>query len=276
MESTIKWFEQILGEWVVRHRWWIIFISLFTVIAAASGARFLTISNDTRVFFSEENPQLQALEAMENTYSRIDNVLFAITPKEGSVFTAETLKAVEELTEASWQIPYSNRVESLSNFQHTRSQDDTLFVDDLVREADQLSDAELGRIKTIALTDPRLVNMLVSASGQVTGININILMPGKSHAEVPEIAAFSRQLADGFRSRYPHLDIHITGGVMLDNAFAEASQDDIKTLVPLMFLTLLVLVGITLRSFSGTLAILIVIIFSTATAWGWLAGLVSP
>jgi uncharacterized protein len=58
---------------------------------------------------------------------------------------------------------------------------------------------------------------------------------------------------------------------MLDNAFAEASQDDIKTLVPLMFLTLLVLVGITLRSFSGTLAILIVILFSTATAMG-LAG----
>lgn len=271
MEKTIKWFETILGGWVIRHRWWIIFISLFAVIAAASGSRFLTISNDTRVFFSEENPQLQALEAMENTYSRIDNVLFAIAPKAGTVFTANTLKAVEELTEASWQIPYSNRVESLSNFQHTRSQDDTLFVDDLVRDAEQLSDARLEQIKTIALSDPRLVNLLVSDSGQVTAININILMPGKSHAEVLEIAAFSRKLADDFRSRYPQLDIHISGGVMLDNAFAEASQDDIKTLVPLMFLTLLVLVGITLRSFSGTLAILIVILFSTATAMG-LAG----
>jgi len=271
MEKTIKWLEAILGEWVVRYRWWMIIISLFAVIAAGSGSRFLTISNDTRVFFSQENPQLQALEAMENTYSRIDNVLFAIAPQEGTVFTAKTLKAVEELTEASWQIPYSNRVESLSNFQHTRSRDDTLFVDDLVSDAEQLSDAQLEQIKIVALTDPRLVNLLVSASGQVTGININILMPGKSHAEVPDIAAFSRQLANDFRSRYPQLDIYVTGSVMLDNAFAEASQDDIKTLVPLMFLTLLVLVGITLRSFSGTLAILIVIVFSTATAMG-LAG----
>jgi uncharacterized protein len=179
MGKTIKWFETILGVWVIRHRWWIIFISLFAVIAAASGSRFLTISNDTRVFFSEENPQLQALEAMENTYSRIDNILFAIAPKEGTVFTVNTLKAVEELTEASWQIPYSNRVESLSNFQHTRSQDDTLFVDDLVSDAEQLSDAQLEQIKTIALSDPRLVNLLVSDSGQVTAININILMPGK-------------------------------------------------------------------------------------------------
>ncbi len=271
MEKTIQWFETILGEWIIKHRWWIIFVSLFAVIAAVSGSQFLTISNDTRVFFSKENPQLQALEAMENTYSRIDNILFAIAPKQGTVFTANTLKAVEELTEASWQIPYSNRVESLSNFQHTRSQDDTLFVDDLVRDAEQLSDAQLDEIKTIALSDPRLVNLLISDSGQVTGININILMPGKSNAEVPEIAAFSRQLADDFRSRYPQLDIHTSGGVMLDNAFAEASQDDIKSLVPLMFLTLLVLVGISLRSFSGTMAVLIVIVFSTATAMG-LAG----
>jgi len=271
MERTIKWFEKILGEWIIDHRWWIIFLTLFSVIAAASGARFLTISNDTRVFFSEENPQLQALELMENTYNRIDNVLFAIAPKDGNVFARETLTAIEELTLASWQIPYSNRVDSLSNFQHTSSQEDTLFVVDLVRGATQLSDVELERIKTIALADPRLVNLLVSASGHVTGININILMPGESLDEVPEVAAYTRKLADDFKRQYPQLDIYITGSVMLDNAFAEASLDDIKTLVPLMFLVLLFLVGITLRSLSGTLAILIIIIFSTATAMG-LAG----
>jgi predicted RND superfamily exporter protein len=208
---------------------------------------------------------------LENTYNRIDNVLFAIAPKEGNIFTRKTLKTVEELTEAAWQIPYSNRVDSLTNFQHTRTEDDTLFVNDLVRDAELLSDADIKRIKTIALSDSRLVNLLVSSSGHVTGVNINILMPGKSLDEIPKVAAFSRNLADDFRSKNPHLDIYITGGVMLDNAFAEAGLDDIKTLVPLMFLTLLFLVGLTLRSFSGTLAILIIIIFSTVTAMG-LAG----
>jgi predicted RND superfamily exporter protein len=271
MTKNMKWFEKKISHWVIKYRWWIIFSSLIAVIIAASGARFLTISNDTRVFFSDKNPQLQALEALENTYNRIDNVLFAIAPKNGNVFSRKTLSAIEELTESAWQIPYSNRVDSLTNFQYTRSDEDTLLVDDLVRDAKLMSVADVERIKTIALSDSRLVNLLVSPSGHVTGININILMPGKSLEEVPEVAVFSRKLADDFRKKYPHLDVYTTGGVMLDNAFAEAGLNDIQTLVPLMFVVLLILAGITLRAFSGTLAISIIIIFSTLTAMG-LAG----
>ena len=40
--------------------------------------RYLTFNNDLRAFFSEENPQLQALEALENTYNKIDNVYFTV------------------------------------------------------------------------------------------------------------------------------------------------------------------------------------------------------
>ncbi len=52
---------------VVRRRWWIIIGAILVSLLFASGARFLTLNNDTRVFFSEENPQLRALEALENT-----------------------------------------------------------------------------------------------------------------------------------------------------------------------------------------------------------------
>ena len=44
------------------------------------------------------------------------------------------MAAVEELTEAAWQIPYTIRVDSVSNFQHTYATEDDLIVEDLVRE----------------------------------------------------------------------------------------------------------------------------------------------
>lgn len=110
--------EAKLGPWVIKYRWLIIVLSFVIVFAAASGGRFLVFKADYRVFFSGDNPQLQAFEKLEKTYSRNDNVLFILTPKNGNVFTRETLKAVETLTEKAWQIPYSTRVDSISNFQH--------------------------------------------------------------------------------------------------------------------------------------------------------------
>ncbi len=139
----MTWFETVFGKWVVNRRWWIIAATIIVVLIASSGMRFLTINNDTRVFFSKDNPQLQALEALENTFSRDSSVLFAVAPKDGNVFTRKTLAVVEGLTEASWQMPYSSRVDSITNFQHTQAEEDDLIVEDLVENARSLSDADL-------------------------------------------------------------------------------------------------------------------------------------
>ncbi len=264
----MKWVEEAIGKCVMKYRWWVIVMTVLIVLASASGARFLVFSNDLRVFFSEENPQFKALEAMENTYDRIDNVLFAIAPHNRDVFTRETLGAIEELTADSWKIPYSSRVDSITNYQHTRAEEDELIVEDLVQNAREMSDADIVRVKTIALSEPQLVDLMISPSGHVTGVNINIRLPGNSLEEVPEVAAFVRKMADDFRKKYPGIDMYITGGIMLDNAFAEASLDDMFTLAPVMFFLLFVIMGLALRSFTGTLSTMIVILFSMATGMG--------
>ncbi len=275
----MTWLERALGEWVVKYRWLIIIATLLIVSVAGSGAQFLTINNDTRVFFSKENPQLQALEALENTYNKSDNVLFVVEPKDGNVFTSKTLAAVIELTEQSWQVPYSSRVDSITNFQHTDVEEDDLIVEDLVRDTGNMSEEDLGRVKRIALSEPQLVNNLLSSSGHVTGVNVNILAPGKSMNEVREIAVFARTIADSFRESYPDINLYIAGGVMFDNAFGEASEDDMASLIPLMFVTLIVIVGLLLRSIFGTLSTLVVIMFSMITGMGlagWLGISLNP
>ncbi len=94
--------------------------------------QFLSFNNDTRVFFSDQNPQLKALEALENTYTKTTGVIFVIAPKNKNVFTHKALTATKELTNASWEMPFSNRVDSIANYQHTQVDEDELIVQGLV------------------------------------------------------------------------------------------------------------------------------------------------
>ena len=55
----MKKLEASIGPLVIKYRWLLIAACLIIAAAAGSGMRFLTFNNDLRVFFSEENPQLQ-------------------------------------------------------------------------------------------------------------------------------------------------------------------------------------------------------------------------
>ena len=121
----------------------VILLSVLISAALGTGIQKLEFSNDYRMFFSKENPQLTAFEQLQDTYSKNDNVLFVLVPKDGQVFTRETLKAVRELTQEAWQLPYSLRVDSVSNFQYTYAEGDDLVVEDLVTDPGILSDQEL-------------------------------------------------------------------------------------------------------------------------------------
>ena len=159
------------GEWIVRWRFLVLVAVVLVVALAASGARFITFKTDYRVFFGEDNPQLLAFEQLQNTYTKTDNVLFVLAPKDGNVFSREVLEAVKRLTEASWQIPYSLRVDSITNFQHTHAEEDDLIVEDLVPDTGTLTASDLQSISTIATNEPLLVHRLISPDGDVTRSN---------------------------------------------------------------------------------------------------------
>lgn len=261
--------ENKLGEWVVRYRWLVIISTLILVAMAGSGGKFLKFTNNYRIFFSAENPQLLAFEALEKKYSKNDNVMFVLEPKSGDVFTNDVLAAVEELTEQAWQIPYSSRVDSLSNFQHTEAEEDDLIVRDLYEDGENLSAEEIDRIKKISLKEPLLVKRLVADRAHVTGVNVTILLPGKDeNKETPEVVSFARNLATELEQAHPDITVHLTGMIMMNNAFGESSRSDMKSLVPISFGIMAIILIILTRSFSGTVLTILVIFFSIVTAMG--------
>ncbi len=264
-------YEQMLSsysDWVLRWRWPVVAFSVLFAFAIAFGASRLWFDTSYQAFFSDENPQLQSFEALEKIYTKNDNILIVLAPKDGVVFSPQTLAAVEALTKEAWKIPYAIRVDAISNFQHTSADGDDLIVDDLISDAAGLTASELETRRAIAMAEPALYKRLLSEDTKVTGINVTLQMPGKNINEVPHAVAFTRELTERFSEAHPDIDCYLTGVVMLNNSFSEAGQSDMATIVPLMYLFMFVVLVWLLRSLSGTIATIAVISFSTLIAMG--------
>lgn len=257
-----------IAAWLVFNPWKLVAVATVMVLVAGFGARYLVVSVDYRDFFSPNNPELTAYETMLENYSKSDNIFIVVEPRDGRVFTEDTLSALNAITEAAWQLPYSLRVDSLNNFQHTYADQDDLIVEALIEDPKLLLPGDYERIKSIALAEPILVDRLIDPNANVTAVNVVFELPGKHLNEIPEVAAATRALAERIEKQYPGITIHLTGLVMLNNAYAEASRTDLTTLVPLMLLMVFTLLGFMLRSVSLSIAAVIVTIMSIASAMG--------
>ena len=271
------------AESVIKLRWVLLIASVVLMLIAASGAKNLFFNNDYHIFFSEDDPRLKAFEDLQNTYTKNDNVILVLAPKDGVVFKPDTLAAIEDVTERAWQTPYSIRVDSLSNYQHSESIEDDMSVANLYEEASELSTDDLARIKDIALNEPLLRHRLISEKAHVSSINITMEFPKEIQDEngvtkaadptkqVSEVVTEVRKLKSYIEKTYPGITVYLSGIVMLNNAFGEATIYDMSHLLPMALLLILITVYLLLRSISGTITTLLVIVFSVVTAFG-LAG----
>ena len=267
------------ARWVIRWRVPIILATVVAAVVAASGARFLYFSQDYRVFFSKQNPQLEAFEALQNIYTQSDNVFFVVNPPDGEAFSAETLSAIEDLTAAAWKIPFAIRVDAVTNFQHTRAEGDDLIVEDLVSDARNLPADVLEAREAIALAEPALYQQLIGPEADVSAVNVTLQFPRLSQDEQMRTVEGARALAARIEADYPGVEVYITGMAMLNIAFQEASQKDMTSLIPIMFLAILVVMGLMLRSVTGTAVTFVVIGLSVGTAMGlagWLGMGITP
>lgn len=264
---------------ILDRRWLVVSLASLIMLVMAAGARHLTASDDLRIMLSKDNPQLIAFDALEATYSASNTALIAIAPRAGTVFTRETLGAIEELTEAAWQAPYSSRVDSLTNYNHSRALGDDLIVEQLVDDAQSLSDADLAQVEGIALNATDLAGRLVSHDGRVSGLAVDFNMPEIRDEAVFETTDYLNRMLDHARAKHPDIAYYMTGNVVLNRTLADAVEYDMGVLVPIAFLVIIIGAAFLLRSALGTLAIVFVIVFALNTVLGfagWLGLVLSP
>ncbi len=267
------------GKWVIRYRWLVILVAIAMTAGMVNGARYLTFNGDYRIFFSPDNPYLKAFDLIERTYTKTDNILFVVKANEGDIFNPRVLGTIKEMTDEAWLAPFSSRVDSVTNYQHTYAEEDDLTVRDLVPDPQSVSEQDAAYIRNVAMTDPLIAKRLVSPDGKTTGIFVTMNIPEGTKSPEQPIMVYARAMVAKYSDANPDLTIVLTGNTPHNNAFVEVSSYDLQVLTPLMYLFLAITMVVFLRSFWGVAVTLVIVALSAGTAIGiagWMGVELSP
>lgn len=258
-----------LGKIPTKYSLLVLLATIFLIIVATIGGKNLYFRGDYDIFFDGTNKQLLAFDKIQTTFAKTDNLAIVIAPEDGDIFTPQTLSLIQKITVDAWQVPYSSRVDSIANYQHTEAFDDDLLVEDLLYSEYELTPDRIFKVKSIALSEPVLKSALVSEKGDVTVVNITVQLPEMDKtAEVEEVVSSINAMIDRYQRAYPDVTFHKAGIIAMNHAFMTAAQDDSSTLVPTMLVVILVFLTIMLRSILSVIATLIVIIGSVMATMG--------
>ena len=268
MNAVSNW-NQRYADWALRHSGKLAALMLVLAALCTAGLHKLQFTTDYRAYFSDDNPELAALEALEQNFSRAETLLVAVEPASGEVFTVETLRAVRALTDRWSQLPYSRGSFSLTSYYEARAEGDDIIAAPLIPEG-PISDAlPLAEIRARALDEPRLVHGVLPPTADVTGVVFYFELPHQKPAEeISAVADAARALVAQVRAEHPGIQFHLSGLILFNEAMAGAIGDNAKNLYPLAYLVMFGLLALLFRGASAMAGTLLVTLMAVGTAMG--------
>lgn len=255
---------------IVRYSGVLLLLNLIIIALVSYGAKNLYIETDYKIFFDKQDPNLAAEEKLKAIYGKSDNIVFVIDPDVDDVFNTATLKTIENLTKSAWQIPHSKRVDSISNYQHPSVDNDDITIESLIKNAQNYTKQDISHVKSIALKETGLVGRLVSESGNAASVHVTLNLPDEGTGiAISEAVKRAREIKETAEMANPTTSIYLAGIATTEQTLTEIAAKDAMTLIPIMFLIVLGLLWIMLRSFLATMCTLIIITISVMAGMGY-------
>lgn len=269
-----------LARFSVKRKWLTILLCVLVTMIGGYGGQHLKFSGDYQIFFGSENPELKTFLQFEGTYGKADNIAFVVIPKEGDIYQPRVIEAVHDITTQAWLLPFVSRVDSLTNFQHTYAEGDELIVEDLIFDKSEIEQpGQMQRLQNIAENEPLLHKFITSPNGTATIINAVLQVDRKNAGDVLGAAAQAKEISAQIMEDYPNLEIKLIGANMISSAFTQVAEQDSATLIPLMYLVIIVVMLLVLRSIIATITGVVLVILSTIFGMGiggWLGVELTP
>lgn len=249
-------------------------VMLFVALCSMGLPR-ITVDGNMESMIDQNDQLLLQLHAVETEFSDSHTTMIGILTTDESVLTPATIALIQHITEAAWSIPFAYRVDSVTNFQHTKVDGDDLQVGDLFPTDIPLDDVGFAYAKQVSLEQPEVVNQLVSSDEKMAAIHVSFNLPEKANydRDVATITAYINEMLVPYRSANPSVEWVISGKVALDYGMQYYIQKDGSALIPLMLLLMIVILFFLLHSVAATLGtILVVSLTGLATMGlvGWL------
>ncbi|MCP5351156.1 MAG: MMPL family transporter, partial [Oceanospirillaceae bacterium] len=214
---------------LVRWRWLWTSFTLLSMLLLAYGAKNLTFQSDYKIFFSKDNPQLTAYQNIEETFTHTDGIAFLISHADMTVLQKPLLEIQQQITADAWQMPFSRRVDSINNYQHTEVDGDELTTRPLVEEAEHLTAEQLAQIREIALSSDEILHWLISPDEKIAVVSVSLLFPenaAEKQQAAKTIMASANAIVQKYENQLPGLKVQLMGVAAYNGTFVALTEQD--------------------------------------------------
>ncbi len=248
-----------------RFKWVIAIVVPLIVLALASNLKHLEIDGSYRIWFEKESKILTDYDKFRSEFSNDDGVTIVFKDKNG-IFNKKALGSIQRITEALWDMPHIDRVDSLTNYQHVHSEasaPDDVFVDDfIVEDLEEATLEYLAERKKIALSDSIIVDGFISKDGTTTMIFARLEAEANEGGDISaEVMKDIHAIIDP-ETKITGYKYWLNGGPPMTQSFVDIAGKDAVTFTPLVFLLSMVLLFLLFRRVSGALIPMAVVLFT--------------
>ena len=274
----MKFFDKKdFAKLLIKYRYLSIGLVLIAVCLLATGLTKLTFNPDLETYFPEGHPAVIRYNEIDDMFIPTDNLIIAVHSNEGTLFNGDSLKVIEELTKKSWTIPYSVRVDSLTNYSYVKSVNDDLIVEPFIEEAEKKSIEFFEKRENLVAGEDIIYKSLISEDKKTSVVSIIVDPPGPNKEDQnSELINYILGFIEPIKESNENLDIRLLGNPYLDYISPRIVKAEMPVVMPLMLLLIFLIVFLMIRSYVAVLATFVVILMSLIATFGSIGILGSP
>ena len=276
-------------------------LMLVSFVLLASGLQHMRLDTSTEGFLHVNDPVRLAYNEFKLQFGQDDRILVAVHSDD--LFAPANLKKLESLHNALVdQVPYLAAVDSLITSRVTRGDADSLIVNELFDPWPTTNENYL-QLKTIALANPLLTNLLVNEQGSFTNIILqmqafdhqvvdeeisidDLLALGDTNTleQVPEIPlsdAHKAQIIDAVAKVVADYDsqeftIYVAGSPQVIDSLQTMMADDMVFFVIMVLVTIILFLGILFKRIPGVVLPMLTVLMAVTSTMGLMGHLSVP
>ena len=247
-----------LGTWLVQHRFKLAVVALLVTIIGGWGVQFTRFDGTNESLFAEADEYKAEVDQARVDFPSSAPRLTMTFEVDGDIFNLRTLTAIDELTRRYIEIDSAIALSSILTYRVSEADKEILGRSYLFPDLDDITEADLQQIKTIALNDEDLTQARLTSAGNVTLATISYSVSEDTSEARLAVAESAVVLRDSLRQQYPDIRIYLVGGPMFERDSNLAREKDNEVLLPLVVIAGVLLLWFCLGSLLSSIALAVV------------------
>jgi hypothetical protein len=255
-----------LSRFVQAHPVAVIVVTILLTVLAALSATRITVSTAVRDFFPSTDPEILALDHIDEVFGGSDYVLIAARCDD--VFTPEGLQVLQDITQSIEDIDGVHSVRSVTNMVEVQGTPWGLEVVDLLAEM-PTDQSEANAVRRRMEENPQIAGVLLSGGG-------SYVLSLAQLAQGVDAGAVSGQIRTAIDQRRGDITFHLSGSPFLSKAAEEYLKDDLFKLFPFAVAVIVIVLALSFRTISGVLLPLVTVLLSIVWTLGLMGAIGVP